>query len=233
MLLEVDEVHAGYGEMMILHGASIGVAEGEIVSLIGPNGAGKSTLLCTIFGLVKPQKGRLVFRKENIKDCQPQDLVHKGISFVPQSNNVFPSLTVQENLEMGAYISSENMNERFTLIYDLFPPLKEKRNKQAGTLSGGQQQMVAFGRALALEPLLLLLDEPTAGLSPQYVDLILAMIKDINKTGVSILMVEQNARDALEISDRGYVLSMGLTRYNGTGHALLNNKEVAQLFLGG
>lgn len=233
MLLEVKDVVAGYGEMIILHGISIRVNKGEVVSIVGPNGSGKSTLLKTIFGLLKPREGKVLYRGKEIGGFKPDRLVRLGFSFVPQSDNVFPSLTVHENLEMGAFVNNKNIEDRLTLIYDLFPPLKEKRKKRTGTLSGGQRQMVAFGRALIIEPDLLLLDEPTAGLAPMYIDMILDKVKDINNTGVPILMVEQNAKKALEMSDRGYVLATGQNKYEDTGQGLLNNNEVAELFLGG
>lgn len=232
MLLEVSDVRAGYGEMDILHGVSINVERGEIISIVGPNGAGKSTLLKAIFGMLKPKEGKIVYNGNDITGAKTSELVGLGLSFVPQLNNVFPDMTVQENLEIGAFISDQDMTERFKLIYDIFPPLKEKKNQLTGDLSGGQRQMVAFGRALILEPQLLLLDEPTAGLSPLFVTMILDKVKEINASGISILMVEQNARAALEISDRGYVLAMGNNRYEDTGRAVLENKEIAQLFLG-
>jgi len=234
MILQVNDVVSGYGDMDILHGISIEVNQGEIVSIVGPNGSGKSTTLKTIFGLVNLKQGEILYYGDSINQNTPDQLVGLGLSFVPQSDNVFPSLTVHENLEMGAFISKTNKKYRFDLIYDLFPPLKEKRKTQAGNLSGGQRQMVAFGRALIMEPELLLLDEPTAGLSPLYIDMILDKVAEINKeTGVSVLMVEQNAKKALKMSDRGYVLAAGQKKYEDTGQALLNNEEVAQLFLGG
>ncbi|PRX29291.1 amino acid/amide ABC transporter ATP-binding protein 2 (HAAT family) [Orenia metallireducens] len=234
MILQVKDVVSGYGDMDILHGISIEVNQGEIVSIVGPNGSGKSTTLKTIFGLVNLKQGEVLYYGDSINQNTPDQLVGLGLSFVPQSDNVFPSLTVHENLEMGAFISKTNKKYRFDLIYDLFPPLKEKRKTQAGNLSGGQRQMVAFGRALIMEPELLLLDEPTAGLSPLYIDMILEKVAEINKeTGVSVLMVEQNAKKALKMSDRGYVLAAGQKKYEDTGQALLNNEEVAQLFLGG
>lgn len=232
-LLEAKKIHAGYGEINILHGVSINLERGEIISIVGPNGAGKSTLLKTLFGLLEPGKGEIIYNGKDITGLPPGNLLKTGISFVPQNANVFSALTVQENFEMGGFISNELSNERFDFVYEMFPPLKEKKSQEAGALSGGQRQMVAFGRALILEPELLLLDEPTAGLSPLFVDMLLNKVKEINEAGVSIIMVEQNAQAALQISDRGYVLAMGKNRYHDTGQAVLKNDEIARLFLGG
>ncbi|MFW6001164.1 MAG: ABC transporter ATP-binding protein [Halanaerobium sp.] len=232
-LLEINDIRAGYGEIEIIHGISLYVNEGEIVSIVGPNGSGKSTLLKSIFSLVDLMGGEINYQGELLNNVGTEKMIKKGLSFVPQTDNIFPSLTVHENLELGGYISKKKLKERLDLIYDLFPPLIEKRKKRAGTLSGGQRQMVAFGRALIMEPKLLLLDEPTAGLAPMYIGLILDKVKDINDIGVTILMVEQNAKKALSMSDRGYVLAAGEKKYEDSGRALLENEEVAQLFLGG
>lgn len=233
LTLEAYDIRAGYGELDILHGVSIQVAAGEIVTVIGPNGAGKSTLLRSLFGLVPPRQGKVLFLGEDVTGERPDRLVAKGISFVPQNENVFPRLTVEENLQMGAFILNESLRSRIDEVFELFPPLKEKRRQKAGVLSGGQQQMVAIGRALMLRPKLLLLDEPTAGLSPIFARMILEKVTEINATGVSILMIEQNARAALAMSHRGYILTMGRNRLDGTAHELLNNEEVGELFLGG
>jgi branched-chain amino acid transport system ATP-binding protein len=233
LLLSIKEVYAGYGEIEIIHGISLEVNEGEIVSIVGPNGSGKSTLLKSIFSLVDIMGGEINYLNSNLSQVNTDQMIKKGLSFVPQTDNIFPTLTVEENLELGAYVSKKKLKDRFDLIYNLFPPLVEKRKKKAGTLSGGQRQMVAFGRALVIEPKLLLLDEPTAGLAPMYIDLILEKVAEINKTGVSILMVEQNAKKALAMSDRGYVLAAGEKKYEDSGRGLLENEEVAQLFLGG
>jgi branched-chain amino acid transport system ATP-binding protein len=232
-LLEINDIRAGYGEIEIIHGLSLYVNEGEIVSIVGPNGSGKSTLLKSIFALVDIMGGEINYQGELLNNVGTEKMIKKGLSFVPQTDNIFPSLTVHENLELGGYVSKKKLKERLDLIYDLFPPLIEKRKKRAGTLSGGQRQMVAFGRALIMEPKLLLLDEPTAGLAPMYISLILDKVKDINDIGVTILMVEQNAKKALAMSDRGYVLAAGEKKYEDSGRALLENEEVAQLFLGG
>jgi branched-chain amino acid transport system ATP-binding protein len=233
LLLSIKEIYAGYGEIEIIHGISLTVNEGEIVSIVGPNGSGKSTLLKSIFSLVDIMGGKINYLNSDLTKITTDQMIKKGLSFVPQTDNVFPTLTVEENLELGAYVSKKKLKDRFDLIYELFPPLVEKRKKKAGTLSGGQRQMVAFGRALVIEPKLLLLDEPTAGLAPMYIDLILDKVAEINKTGVSILMVEQNAKKALAMSDRGYVLAAGEKKYEDSGRGLLENEEVAQLFLGG
>lgn len=232
-MLEINDIRAGYGEIEIIHGLSLYVNEGEIVSIVGPNGSGKSTLLKSIFALVDIMDGEINYQGELLNNLGTEKMIQKGLSFVPQTDNIFPSLTVHENLELGGYISKGKLKDRLDLIYELFPPLVEKRKKRAGTLSGGQRQMVAFGRALIMEPKLLLLDEPTAGLAPMFIDLILDKVQEINDTGVTILMVEQNAKKALAMSDRGYVLAAGEKKYEDSGRALLENEEVAQLFLGG
>jgi ABC-type branched-subunit amino acid transport system ATPase component len=231
-VLEAREVVSGYGEVEILHGVSIKVEEGEIVTIIGPNGAGKSTLLKTIFGLLPCKRGAVFFHGENVTGHSPQALVRKGISYVPQSDNVFPSLTVQENLEMGAFIRRDNYRAKIEEVLALFPDVVERRHTRAGKLSGGQRQMLALGRALMLEPRVLLLDEPSASLAPNMVQLVFAKIQDINRSGVSIVMVEQNARESLKLSHQGYVLAMGQNRLEGSGASLLESEEVGRLYLG-
>jgi ABC-type branched-subunit amino acid transport system ATPase component len=233
VVLEADGIVSGYGEVDILHGVSLLVDEGEIVSVIGPNGAGKSTLLKSVFGLLKLRKGKLLLDGVDATDLPPQKMVRKGVSYVPQSENVFPSLTILENLEMGAFIGGDNIKQRLEEVYDLFPVLAERPHAKAGKLSGGQRQMLALARALMLQPRLLLLDEPTASLSPRMVSDILTKIRDINEKGVAILIVEQNAREALNLCHRGYVLVMGRNAMEDTGQNLLNSEEVGRLYLGG
>ena len=232
-ILKATNVTAGYGEIDILHDVHIKVEEGQIVSVIGPNGAGKSTLLKTIFGLLKPRSGKILFKDEDITGLQPDRVARKGISYVPQVENVFPSLTIQENFEMGAFIRNDDYSGKIAEIYDLFPTLKGREKDKAGTLSGGQRQMVAMGRALMLDPKLLLLDEPSAGLAPVIVSDIFQKIIEINQSGVSMIIVEQNAREALKMSHHGYVLAMGRNVLDDTGKALLENEEVGRLYLGG
>ncbi len=233
-ILKVDSVSAGYvPESNILHDLSLELNEGEIVSVIGPNGAGKSTLLKTIFGLLKPKSGKIQLKNEVISGLKPFRIAQKGVSYVPQVNNVFPSLTIQENLEMGAFIRSDDYSDTMEEVYTLFPVLKERKNQKAGQLSGGQRQMVAMGRALMLKPEVLLLDEPSAGLAPIFVSSIFDKIKEINATGVSIIIVEQNAKEALKMSHRGYVLAMGQNVLDDKSDALLANEEVGRLYLGG
>lgn len=231
--LLVENVTGGYGGTDILHGVSLHVEPGEIVSIIGPNGAGKSTAMKAVFGLITIRKGLIKFKDEVITGLRPDLVVRRGLCYVPQEHNVFPSLSVQENLEMGAFVRSDSIAEDIGKVYELFPPLKDKRKTPAGNLSGGQRQMVAMGRAMMLQPELLLLDEPSAGLSPLFIDLIFERIQEINKLGVGILMVEQNAKQALTFSHRGYILVMGCNRFEDTGQNLLANKEVAEMFLGG
>jgi branched-chain amino acid transport system ATP-binding protein len=231
-VLELDRVSAGYGETEILHRVDLHVDEGEIVVVIGPNGAGKSTAMKAVFGMLNITAGAVRLGGEEITNTPPQQVVTKGVSYVPQSANVFVSLTVEENLEMGAYISKEDPAPRIEEIYRKFPPLREKRHQPAGALSGGQRQMVAMGKALMLHPKILLLDEPTAGLSPKFRGEILQTVRDINATGSTILMVEQNAKQALMIAHRGYVLVDGENRYTGSGEELVHDDEVARLFLG-
>lgn len=206
---------------------------GEIVSVIGPNGAGKSTLLKAVFGLLQPRQGRIVVDDQDITGLRPDRIVRKGISYVPQVENVFPSMTVQENLEMGAFIAADDYRPKLQEVYELFPLLKEKRKQKVGHLSGGQRQMAAMGRALMLYPQILLLDEPSAGLAPLLVSHIFEKIKEINSTGVAVVIVEQNAREALKLAHRGYVLAMGRNVLDDTGPALLENEEIKRLYLGG
>ncbi len=232
-VLELKSVVGGYGDTQILHGVSIHVDPGEIVVIIGPNGAGKSTALKAVFGLLRLASGQVLLDGEDITNTPPEQVVRRGVCYVPQTSNIFPSLTVQENLEMGAFVREDDFKPRLREIYDLFPPLAEKRRQPAGTLSGGQRQMVAMGKALMLEPKVLLLDEPTAGLSPKFRGEIFAIVKAINATATPILIVEQNAKQALNFADRGYVLVDGRNKTEGSGHDLLNDPEVAEMFLGG
>ncbi len=232
--LQVESLRGGYGSVDILHGVSLQVDPGQIVVIIGPNGAGKSTVLKALFGLITIRGGQILFDTHDITRLRPDQVVRQGICFVPQTDNVFLSLSVHENLEMGAFIRTDDFSDQLEQVYTLFPPLREKRKQPAGTLSGGQRQMVAMGRALMLNPQLLLLDEPTAGLAPQYIEQIFTIIRDINdRLGISVLMVEQNAKQGLRMADRGYVLAMGENRFSDTGINLLTNPEVAELFLGG
>jgi ABC-type branched-subunit amino acid transport system ATPase component len=232
-LLKVENVYAGYSEVDILHEVSMQLDEGEIVALIGPNGAGKSTLMKTIFGLLCPRSGVITFDGKDISGWAPDTVVRLGMCYVPQTENVFPSLTVRENLEMGAYIRNDDFSSRMEEIFQIFPDLRAFHHKKAGSLSGGQRQMLAMSRALMLDPKVLLLDEPSAGLAPKLVEMIFERIVEINQTGVSILMVEQNAKHALKLSNRGYVLATGRNRFEGSGKDLLNDPEVARLYLGG
>ena len=232
-LLEMTGIHAGYGGANILNGVGISIEGHEIGVIVGPNGAGKSTTLKALFGLLTVGQGSVVFDGKTITNMAPERLVREGLSFVPQEFNVFPTMSVQENLEMGAYIRRDDFRRQIDQIYGFFPPLKDKRKQPAGELSGGQRQMVAIGRALMTEPRLLLLDEPTAGLSPRYMGEIFERIIAVNKSGVGILMVEQNARQALAIAHRGFVLAGGQNRFTGTGAELLADPEVAKSFLGG
>ncbi|KPK47832.1 MAG: branched-chain amino acid ABC transporter ATP-binding protein [Dehalococcoidia bacterium SM23_28_2] len=232
-MLEAREVVSGYGEVEILHGVSIKVEEEQIVTIIGPNGAGKSTLLKTVFGLLPCRRGRVLFGGEDVTGQSPQTMVRKGMCYVPQSENVFPTLTVQENLEMGAFIRRDNYRPKMEEVLALFPDVMERRHTRAGKLSGGQRQMLALARALMLEPRVLLLDEPSASLAPNMVELVFAKISDIRRSGVAIVMVEQNARESLKLSNRGYVLAMGENRLEGTGESLLDSEEVGRLYLGG
>ena len=233
-LLETDGLVAGYVEEVdILNGVSIEVREGEIVTIVGPNGAGKSTLIKTIFGLLTPRAGHVLLRGEDIGGQKPHAITRKGMSYVPQLDNVFPSLTVEENLEMGA-VAAHGVDKRGRIqaMYDLFPRLAERRRQSAGTMSGGERQMVAMARALMPEPGIVLLDEPSAGLSPALQDQVFVRCRRINQEGVAILMVEQNARRCLQVVHRGYVLDQGQNAYTGTGRALLSDPNVIELYLG-
>ncbi|KAF5412827.1 MAG: putative branched-chain amino acid transport ATP-binding protein LivG [Candidatus Methanocomedens sp.] len=231
-ILQVEGVVSGYTDIDILNGVSIHVEKGEIVSIIGPNGAGKSTLLKTIIGMLKPRSGSILFEGQDIAGMTIYDIVAKGMGFVPQEKNTFPSLTVIENLEMGAFLKNE-IGDILNEVYHIFPVLQEKKHHRATTLSGGEVKMLAMGRAMMPEPQLLLLDEPTAGLSPKFREVVFEKIKDINGTGTTILMVEQNAKKALSISHRGYVLEMGKNRFEGEGSSLLEDENVLKLYLGG
>jgi ABC-type branched-subunit amino acid transport system ATPase component len=232
-LLSVQDVSAGYEQMEILHGVSVEIGAGEIVTLIGPNGAGKSTLMKTVFGLLRPRQGSIRLNGEDITGLPPSVLVRRGVSYVPQVDNVFPSLSVEENLEMGAVVRTDDFRARLEEVLRLFPNLLPKRRLKAGGLSGGERQMVAMCRALMLDPVLLLLDEPSAGLSPVLVDAVFEKIEAINHSGVAILLVEQSAREALRRSHRGYVLAAGQVRLEGSGASLLEDPEVGRLYLGG
>jgi branched-chain amino acid transport system ATP-binding protein len=232
-LLEMTDIHGGYGGANILNGVNISIEAHEIGVIVGPNGAGKSTTLKALFGLLQVSQGAAVFNGKTITNLRPEKLVREGLSFVPQEFNVFPTMSVEENLEMGAYIRRDDFRHLIDRVYGYFPPLKDKRRQPAGELSGGQRQMVAIGRALMTEPKLLLLDEPTAGLSPLYMGEIFERIIAINSSGVGILMVEQNAKQALGIAHRGFVLATGKNRFTGTGAELLADPEVAKSFLGG
>ncbi len=232
-LLEATGMVGGYGGGDILNGVDLAVDAHEIAVVVGPNGAGKSTAMKAIFGLITMRQGRVAFGGETITNMAPDRLVGLGMAYVPQERNVFPNLSVHENLEMGAFTRRHDIGQVLDRVYALFPALAEKRRQPAGELSGGQRQQVAIGRALMIEPRLLMLDEPTAGLSPMVMDDIFERIVAINKTGVGILMVEQNARMALEIAHRGYVLATGRNRFTDTGANLLANREVAESFLGG
>ena len=232
-LLRADDLIAGYVPgVPILNGCDLYVQEGELVGIIGPNGAGKSTLLKALFGLVKVTTGSVTLRGEDITGYKANKLVAKGVGFVPQTNNVFPSLTIEENLEMGLFQAPGTFKQRFEYVTELFPALGTRRKQRAGSLSGGERQMVAMGRALMMEPSVLLLDEPSAGLSPVMQDEVFLRTRQINRTGVSVVMVEQNARRCLQICDRGYVLDQGRNAYSGTGKQLANDPKVIQLYLG-
>jgi ABC-type branched-subunit amino acid transport system ATPase component len=232
-LLKVSNIVAGYGETEILHGVSIAIEKGHVVTIIGPNGSGKSTLLKAIFGLIKPKKGQVLFQGKDITGLAPETVVRRGLCYVPQSSNIFPSLSINENLEMGAFIRTDDFRQRLEEMYLLFPDLAGRRKDRAGTLSGGQRQMLALARALMLDPALLLLDEPSAGLAPSMVGSVFEKILGINRSGVAILLVEQNAREALQLSSWGYVLASGRNQLEDRGENLLSNPDVTRLYLGG
>jgi branched-chain amino acid transport system ATP-binding protein len=229
-----ESMTGGYGKGPdILHDCTISVDQGEIAVIVGPNGAGKSTAMKAVFGMLDMRSGHVRLDGEDITSLSPQARVVKGMGFVPQTNNIFTSMTVEENLEMGAFIRTDDFSDTMAQVYDLFPILKEKRNQAAGELSGGQRQQVAVGRALMTRPKVLMLDEPTAGVSPIVMDELFDRIIEVARTGIPILMVEQNARQALEIADKGYVLVQGANAYSDTGKALLADPEVRKSFLGG
>ena len=256
-LLETKAIVSGYGEMEILHGVDMRLEEGEIVAILGPNGAGKSTLIKTVFGLLKPTDGHITFGSEEITGMSPEAIVTLGLSYVPQVQNVFPTLTVRENLEMGGFLLRRSLyrrlvsgtgrlgdallgrserrvlNDRIQEVLGLFPGLQIRLKDRTGSLSGGQQQMVAFAKALILRPKVLLVDEPSAGLAPNLVTMVFEKIRDIRAHGTSIVLVEQRARRALELADRGYILDMGRNKYEDRGEALLRNPEIGRLYLGG
>ena len=232
-VLAADGVVAGYvPEVDILNGVSLRVEDGEIVTVIGPNGAGKSTLIKTVFGLLRPRSGRITFRSEDISGRLPHEITGLGLSYVPQLDNIFPSLTVDENLEMGS-LDRSRTREAMDRMYGLFPRLGERSSQTAGTMSGGERQMLAMARALMPDPQVLLLDEPSAGLAPAFVEAIFEKIDEINRAVVTIVMVEQNARRALGMSTRGYVLDLGATKFEGAGRELLDDPKVVELYLGG
>ncbi len=229
----VDKVDAGYlPGINILNGCSLTANQGELIGIIGPNGAGKSTLLKAIFGQVNIRAGKIMLKGEDITGLKANKLVEKGVAFVPQTNNVFPSLTIEENLEMGVYQNPKSFKARFEFVTGIFPDLGKRRSQRAGSLSGGERQMVAMGRALMIDPSVLLLDEPSAGLSPVRQDETFMRVKEVNTAGVTVIMVEQNARRCLQICDRAYVLDQGKDAYTGTGRDLLNDPKMVELYLG-
>jgi len=235
VLLRAESITAGYGKMAILHDVTVEVRAGEMVSVIGPNGAGKSTAFKTIVGFLRPSGGRVHFDGQDIAGLRPDQVLHRGLAYVPQGRIVFPQMTVLENLEMGAYIERDGRRVREALerVYGLFPILAERRSQKAGTMSGGEQQMVAIGRALMTTPKLILLDEPSLGLAPKFVSLIFDKLVEMKRAGYTMMVVEQNAAKALAVADRGYVLELGRNRFEGTGRALLEDPEVKRLYLGG
>ncbi len=228
-----DAMTGGYGAVDILHGCTIAVEKGQIAVIVGPNGAGKSTAMKAVFGMLTLRGGHVRLGGEDITALSPQDRVARGMAFVPQTQNIFTSMTVEENLEMGAFLRRDDIKVTMEQVYHLFPILRDKRNQAAGELSGGQRQQVAVGRALMTQPKVLMLDEPTAGVSPIVMDELFDRIIEVARTGISILMVEQNARQALEIADKGYVLVQGANRYTDTGAALMADPDVRRTFLGG
>ncbi len=232
-IIDIDHVVAGYVTgVNILNGCSLELFDGEIVGIIGPNGAGKSTLLKALFGLIPVREGSVTFNGDDITGMRAHSLVARGIGYVPQNQNVFGALTVEENLEMGIYLRPKKFNERFEVVSEMFPRLFERRSQRAGSLSGGERQMLAMSRALMMEPDVLLLDEPSAGLSPALQDDVFVNCRKINDAGVSIIMVEQNAQRCLQICDRGYVLDQGRNAYTGPGRQLLHDPKVIELYLG-
>ena len=233
MFLSAENMLGGYGETTILNDCSISVKKGEIAVIVGPNGAGKSTAMKAIFGMLDLRAGNIIFDGKDISDLKPQERVKSGMGFVPQTHNVFTSMTVMENLEIGGFTNQENLSKNISEVFKLFPVLEEKQKQLVGELSGGQRQQVAVGRALMTNPKLLMLDEPTAGVSPLVVKELFEKIISIARTGIAILMVEQNARQALEIADNGFVLVQGENKYTDKGSKLLSNREVRKAFLGG
>ncbi len=231
--LDASNMTGGYGGVDILNDCTLKVEKGQIAVIVGPNGAGKSTAMKAVFGMLNLREGSVLLDGEDITRLSPQERVHKGMGFVPQVNNVFPTMSVHENLEMGGFIRDDDYTVTIEQVYELFPILRDKRNQNAGELSGGQRQQVAVGRALMTKPKLLMLDEPTAGVSPIVMDELFDRIIEVARSGISILMVEQNARQALEIADAGYVLVQGSNRYTDTGEALMANPDVRRTFLGG
>lgn len=231
--LSATHMTGGYGGADILHDCELSVEKGEIAVIVGPNGAGKSTAMKAVFGMLNIHTGSVVLDGEDITKLSPQERVYKGMGFVPQTSNIFPTMTVAENLEMGAFIRTDDFKQTMEQVYEIFPAVYEKRNQNAGELSGGQRQQVAVSRALMTQPKLLMLDEPTAGVSPIVMDELFDRIIEVAKTGIAVLMVEQNARQALDIADKGYVLVQGTNAYTDTGAALLADPEVRRTFLGG
>jgi len=234
-LLELRDVQAGYGSIQILHGVSLHVNAGEVVSVIGPNGAGKSTTFTVIIGFIEHLGGEIAFEGKSLVGQRPDGVLALGLGYVPQGRVVFATMTVRENLEMGAYLERDKarLAQSMDFVYSLFPRLYERRRQMAGTMSGGEQQMLAMGRALMMRPKMMMLDEPSLGLSPRFVDEVFDKIVDLARGGLTVMLVEQNAARALEISDRGYVLELGRNRFEGSGRALLDNPEVRTLYLGG
>jgi branched-chain amino acid transport system ATP-binding protein len=230
-ILDVTDLVTGYGDAEIVHGVDLEVHPEEMVCIIGPNGAGKSTLMRAIFGLIDCWEGQVVIAGVEVTDYRPDEITRVGASYVPQRNNIFPSLTVRENLEMGAYVEEVTESD-YRAVYERFPILKERRDQKVGTMSGGQQQMVAMGAGLIIDPDILLVDEPSAGLAPDLVEEMFERIQRIKEQGTAVLMVEQNARQALRYSDRGYVLDQGENRFVGTGEELLESDEIRELYLG-
>lgn len=231
-LLEVRDIYAGYGEMEILHGVSLRVDRGEIVCIIGANGAGKSTVAKTVFGLLTPTRGTVTLDGRDLTGVRPHRMVREGVCYVPQSDNIFPSLTVQENLEMGAFIRTDDYTPSLEAVYERFPVLRERHRLRAGTMSGGERQMLALGRALMLEPQVLLLDEPSAGLAPMVVGELFAKVRQIADSGVAVLIIEQNVKEVLKQADRGYVLATGQNRFEDTGRGLQEHPDLGSLYLG-
>jgi branched-chain amino acid transport system ATP-binding protein len=233
IVVETKDLVAGYlPGVNILNGCNLVARDGELIGIIGPNGAGKSTLLKAIFGLVNVREGTVTLNGENITNLKANQLVERRVAFVPQSNNVFPSLTIEENLEMGVFQNPKTFDKRFEFVTSIFPELAKRRSQRAGSLSGGERQMVAMGRALMVDPTVLLLDEPSAGLSPVRQDEAFLNVRSVNKAGVTVIMVEQNARRCLQICDRAYVLDQGKDAYTGTGRELLNDPKMIELYLG-